>query len=152
LDGDALKEIGLNESTTVPLVITGQVSLRSALELLLDPIDLAARLGPAGLVITHKSKIDSSVLRAESKFQQACAERIEQKLTSSKYSFDFKNISLEKVAAFFEQQSTENVVLDPRGRLQGKIDPKAPITGSGKEMPLGEALEKLTSPRGLRAV
>jgi hypothetical protein len=41
LDPDSLKSLGLSESTKVPLMIAGQVSLRSALELLLDPLDLA---------------------------------------------------------------------------------------------------------------
>ena len=44
------------------------------------------------------------------------------------------------------------MVLDPKGRLQGKIDPTAPVTGSGKGVPIGKALEKLLSPLGLRAV
>jgi hypothetical protein len=57
-----------------------------------------------------------------------------------------------KVAAFFEQQSGENVVLDPKGRMQGKIDPATPVTGSGKDVPMGEALEKLVGPLGLRVV
>jgi hypothetical protein len=41
-------------------------------------------------------------------------------------------------------------VLDPRGRLEGKIDPARPITGSGKDIPLGEALQKLVDPLNLR--
>jgi hypothetical protein len=72
-------------------------------------------------------------------------------LSTREYSFDFNKATLAQVAAFFEQQSTEIVVLDPRGRLQGKIDPEAAITGSGQDVPLGEALEKLVWPLGLRA-
>ena len=43
-------------------------------------------------------------------------------------------------------------MLDPKGRMQGKIDPLAPVTGSGKDVPMGEALERLTAPLGLRVV
>ena len=59
---------------------------------------------------------------------------------------------MEKVVAFFESQSGENVVLDPKGRMQGKIDPATPVSGSGKGVPMGEALKKLMSPLGLRVV
>ena len=41
-------------------------------------------------------------------------------------------------------------MLDPRGRLQGKINPEAPITASGTEVPTGEALTQLLQPLGLR--
>ena len=127
------------------------MSLRSALELLLDPLDLAATIGPKGYMITSKPKSDSSAEPALSKMQQTCAARIERKLKESRYTYNFDKAPLAKVAAFFEAQSGENVVLDPRGRLQGKIDPDATITASGKDVPLGEALEKLVGPLGLHA-
>jgi thiol-disulfide isomerase/thioredoxin len=152
LDSDSLKSLALSESTKVPLTIAGQVSLRSALELLLDPLDLVATIGPKGYMITRKPKSDSSVEATCSKMQQTCATRIERKLKESKYSFDFDKAPLAKVAAFFEAQSTENVVLDPRGRLQGKIDPERMITGSGKDVAMGAALEKLVGPLGLHVV
>jgi thiol-disulfide isomerase/thioredoxin len=151
LDAEALNALGLSEATKVPLVLSGQVSLRSALELLLDPLNLTATIGANGYRITCKPSVDSSTEMPLSRMQQTCAARIERKLKDSKYSFDFNKATLAQVAAFFEQQSTENVVLDPRGRLQGKIDPEAAITGSGQDVPLGEALEKLVGPLGLRA-
>jgi hypothetical protein len=152
VDQAALKTLGLSETTKVPLAIAGLVSLRSAHELLLDPLDLTATIGPKGFVVTRKPKADSSVEAALSKMQQTCAARIERKLKESKYSFDFDKTPLSKVAAFFEQQTTENVVLDPRGRLQGKIDPEVTLTGTGKDVPLGVALEKLLAPLGLHVV
>jgi hypothetical protein len=151
-DNQALAALGVNESTRIPLTIAGQVSLRSALELLLDPVGLAGTIGPNGYMITAKPRSESSGEPALSKMQRTCAERIEHKLKESRYSYDFDKAPLAKVAAFFEQQSTENVVLDPRGRLQGKIDPEATISASGKDVPLGEALEKLVAPLGLHAV
>jgi thiol-disulfide isomerase/thioredoxin len=152
LDPDSMKALGLSGSTKIPLSIGGQVSLRSALELLLDSLDLIATIGPKGYLIVRKPKADSSAEFSLSNMQRTCSERIERKMKESKYSYDFDKAALAKVAAFFEDQSNENVVLDPRGRLHGKIDPEATITGSGKDVPFGEALEKLVAPLGLRVV
>jgi thiol-disulfide isomerase/thioredoxin len=152
LEPDALKSLPQGEGTRIPLTISGQVSLRSALELLLDPVDLAANIGPKGYIITRKSNSGPSAATRPSAFQAQCAARIERKLKESRFAYEFDKQPLSKVAAFFEQQSGENVVLDPKGRMQGKIDPAAPVTGSGKDVPFGEALEKLVSPLGVRVV
>jgi thiol-disulfide isomerase/thioredoxin len=150
LDPRAMEALGVTESSKIPLTLSGQVSLRSALELVLDPLNLAATIGPKGYVITRKPEPVSSSEAPLSKMQQTCAARIERKLKESKYSYQFDKATLTQVAAFFEQQSMENVVLDPRGRLQGKIDPDAPITAHGQDVPMGEALEKVVGPLGLR--
>ena len=60
LDPDALKSLPQGEETKIPLTITGQVSLRSALELLLDPVGLAVKVGPKGYIITRKPSADLS--------------------------------------------------------------------------------------------
>jgi thiol-disulfide isomerase/thioredoxin len=151
IDPEVLKKLQQGEETKIPLTIAGQVSLRSALELLLDPIDLTAKVGPKGYIIARKPSDASSTGRT-SESQARCAARIEGKLKESRYSYDFDKTPLEKVAAFFEEASGENVVLDPRGRMQGKIDPKTSVTGSGKDVLLGEALEKLAGPLDLRVV
>jgi thiol-disulfide isomerase/thioredoxin len=148
----AVSSMGVSESTAVPLVLSGRLSLRSIFALLLDPLDLAAEIGPNGYVITRRAPSDSVDLPGLTKLQQTSAVRIEKKLKASRASYDFNNTPLAKVAAFFEEQSDENVVLDPRGRLQGKIDPDRAISGSGKNVPLGEALEKLVGPLGLHVV
>ena len=87
---------------------------------------------------------------AESKVQRDCTERIEKKLKESKHSYKFDRASLAKVAAFFEQQTNENVVLDPRGRSSGKINPDTTLTASGTDVPAGEALARILEPLGLR--
>jgi thiol-disulfide isomerase/thioredoxin len=152
LDREALASLARGEETKIPLTLAGQVSLRSALDLLLDPVDLSAKFGPKGYIITRKSSSDPSAVVQPSDFQTRCAARIERKLKESKSTYQFDRQPLEKVAAFFESQSDENVVLDPKGRMRGKIDPATPVTGSGKDVPMGEALEKLLSPLGLRPV
>ncbi len=148
LDEEALASLGLSESTKIPLMVSGLLSLRSALELLLDPVVLTVKIGPKGYIFTRKLKAATSLTN----FQQTCADRIDRKLRESKYPYDFDKTPLTKVAAFFESQSRENVVLDPSGRLHGKINPEATITGTGKDVPMGEALEKLCAPLGLRVV
>jgi thiol-disulfide isomerase/thioredoxin len=152
LDKEALTSLGLSESSRIPLTFTGMISLRSMLDLVLDPLELTARIGPDGYVITRKTKTETSSEPGLSGPQEQCAARIERKLKESRYTFQFDKKPLASVAAFFEEQSGENVVLDPRGRMQGKIDPSAPVTMAGKEIPLGEALAKLAEPLGLRVV
>ncbi len=152
LDKGAVSSLGISDTTRVPLTFGGRVSLRSALELLLDPLDLTAVIAPTGYVITRKPVVDSTSNHSLTKIQETVRTRIEKALKESKSSYDFDNTPLAKVASFFEEQTNENVVLDPRGRLQGKIDPAAKITGSAKRVPLGEAFEKLLDPLGLRTV
>ncbi len=150
LDPEALRSLPLREKTKVPLTFSGRISLRSALELLLDPLDLTYKIGLKGYIITTKRPADSGSPSSLPLPQDYSAARIAGKLKDSKSSYDFDKTPLSKVAAFFERQSGENVVLDPRGRMDGKIDPAMPITGSGKGVPLGEALERLLGPLGLR--
>ncbi len=152
LDPSAAKSLVLREKTKIPLTISGRISLNSSMELLLDPLDLTYKIGLKGFVITRKRSSDSISPSALSAPQSRCAARIEGKLKTSRFSYEFDKTPLAKVAAYFEQQSGENVVLDPRGRMDGKIDPAAPITGSGKDIPLGEAIAKLVRPLGLGVV
>lgn len=151
-DREALRSLGVSEETKVPLKLGGPLSLRSALALLLDPVGLAVTIGPKGYLITRKPPVAPSAPAPPSVLQARAAERIARKLKESKVSYRFDKRSLSKFAEFFEEQSGENVVLDPKGRMQGKIDPATPVIGSGKDVPMGEALEKLLSPLGLRAV
>jgi thiol-disulfide isomerase/thioredoxin len=152
LDPEALASLPQGEETKIPLAIGGRVSLRSALELLLDPVGLTVKVGPKGYIITRKGKDDSTTAVQPNALQAGSAARIGRKLKELKFTYAFNKTPLGKVAAFFEQQSNENVVLDPKGRMRGKIDTATPVTGAGKDVPLGEALEKLLTPLGLRAV
>ena len=60
LDSEALASLPQGEETKIPLAISGQVSLRSALELLLDPVELGVKVGPKGYIIARKSSGDPS--------------------------------------------------------------------------------------------
>ena len=142
----ALAEAGIDPSTTVPLTMSGAVSLRSWLELMLDPIGLRAVPVEEGLRITTINPGDAD--RELSEPQQRCVERIEEEL-GQPVSFDFRGVTLSQVAGHFEQQTQENFVLDPAGIRDGAIDPEASVTGSATDLPLREAVEALLEPLGL---
>jgi hypothetical protein len=116
---------------------------------LLDPLGLEAVPGDEGLVIVPARQ--EAGARPLSEPQQRCAARIEGVL-AQKTSFTFKDASLEQVAAHFEAETRENFVLDPAGRRAGTIDPEAVVTGSARDTPLRQGLEKLLEPLGLIVV
>jgi AhpC/TSA family len=147
LDPRALNIAGLTPQTRVPLQIAGRLSTRSAFELAFDPYDLTVEAAPEGLTLTHRPN-GSVASRTLSKPQETCARRIEERL-AQKTSFQLGSTSLEKLAQHFEGETTENFVLDPRGRKTGTIDPKATVTVTAKDEPLGEALNRILRPLSL---
>jgi hypothetical protein len=150
LDREKLKATGVAPDVKLPYKMQGFVSLRSALNLLLDGLDVGYQQDDQGLVITAgKNGTGSSGKLSEP--QRACAERI-QKTLDRKVSFDFNKKSLAEIAQHFEQQTQENFVLEPSSRRAGLLDPNTPVTGSAKDVPLREALEKLLGPIGVRLV
>lgn len=64
-------------------------------------------------------------------------------------SFDFEEVTLSAVAAYFEAKTGEHLVLDPAGRRAREINPEATVTGSAENIPLRKALEQLLKPLGL---
>jgi hypothetical protein len=148
LDPGALQSAGVAPETKVPLTIAGIVSTRSALHLLLDAIGLDVETTDEGFKVVRRTA-GSSQSRPLSKPQETCARRIEEKL-KTRARFRFDKATLEEVARYFEQQTTENFVLDPAGRKSGAIDPKAAVSGSAEDQPLGASIELLLRPLGLR--
>lgn len=146
LDKDDLKAAGVTPNTIVPLTLSGSLSLRSWLDLLLEADGLTYEKDDKGLVIRRRTPgAPPPVLSA---MQRTCAQRID-KLLDSKIPFDFKNKSLREMTQFFENKTGENFVLSPRDRKAGTLDPKMTVTGSAKDMPLREALQKLLEPIGV---
>jgi hypothetical protein len=150
LDKEKLKEASVAPDAKVPYKMSGLVSLRSALNLLLDGLKLTYEQDDKGLVITSR-KNRSPQADKLSEPQRVCAERI-QKTLDRKVSFYFQKKSLEAIAQYFEQQAQENFVLEPAARRAGLLDPKTEVTGSAKDIPLREALEKLLGPVGVSFV
>ena len=145
----AMAKARVKFGSNVPLTITGQVSLRSWLDLILAPMDLIAVPGPGGLIVT--SPDPSKPSEPPSAPQVRCAERIGKKL-AAKTRFDFTDARLADVAMHFEQETVENFVLDPKDRLAGRLDPEMKVTGKADGVPLGEALKALLGPLGIEAV
>ena len=148
-DTPALAEAGIDPSAMVPLTMSGAVSFRSWLELLLEPIGLEAVPFEEGLRVTTIEAGDSD--RELSEPQRRCVARIEEKL-GQPVTFDFRDATLSQVAGHFETQTQENFVLDPAGIRDGAIDPEAVVTGSTENIPLREAVETLLEPLGLEIV
>jgi hypothetical protein len=149
-EDSALKAAGVSTDTTIPFTMTGSVSLRSWLDLMLGPFDLTFRLDDKGLVIVHR-KGGPDRVGEPSEPQRYCAKRIEGRL-DQKVSFDFRGKTLAEVAKFFEELTTENFVLDPVARRAGRLDPKTTVTSAGKDVALRDGLRRLLEPLGLRAV
>jgi len=145
LDEAAMKTAGIAPDAATNLTISASLSLRSWLELLLDPLGLEAVPGKEGLVIAPTKP---GKARELSEPQKRCAARIGEVLRQ-KVSFHFKDATLAQVAAHFEGKTQETFVLDPAGRRAGVIDPDASVTGSANDVPLGQALEELLKPLGL---
>jgi len=146
LDEDALRTAGVKSDDSGMLTLSGSISLRSWLELLLDPLGMEAVPGDEGLVIVPAKRGDTP--REQSESQKRCAARIEEVL-DQKVSFEFKDATLAQVAGHFEDKTQENFILDPAGRRAGAIDPEAIVTGSAKDVPLRQALVDLLKPLGL---
>jgi AhpC/TSA family len=149
LDLEALKTVAIAPDAKIPYKMAGLVTLRSGLNLVLAGLDLGFERDERGLVITRKQKASRS--EELSQPQQFCVKRIEEVL-ARKTTYDFQMQTLDEVAKHFEGQTRENFVLDPAARRVGALEPKAIVTGSGKDIPLQEGLKKLLDPLGLKAV
>jgi thiol-disulfide isomerase/thioredoxin len=141
----ALTTAGIATDPTTHLTISASLSLRSWLDLLLDPVGMKAVPGADGLTIVPARSNQTHEL---SEPQKRCAARINEVLQQP-VSFEFKDATLTQVAAHFEGKTQENFVLDPNGRQTGAIDPDGLVTGSAKNVPLRQGLERLLRPLGL---
>ena len=149
LDPDGLKAAGVAADAEVPMTLGAVLTLRSALDLALDPFGLAVEVGEDALVITGRKP--GGDRPAPSAAQRLAAERIEQVL-GQKHAFDFRAKPLSEVVATFEGLTRESFVLDPTARKAGAIDPAATVTGTDEGQPLGAALARLLKPLGMSYV
>jgi thiol-disulfide isomerase/thioredoxin len=147
-DETAMKRAGVAADAATHLTISGSLSLRSWLDLLLDHLGLEAVAGDKGVTIAPAKPGHARTL---SEPQKQCAARIGEVLRH-KVSFDFKNATLAQVAAHFEGKTQESFVLDPAGKKAGVIHPDVSITGSAKDVPLQEGLKQLLKPLDLDIV
>jgi hypothetical protein len=147
LDAENLKAVGITPDTQVPLTMTGALSLRSWLALLLEANGLTYEQDDKGLVI--RSGEPGLALAQLSAVQRASAKRIEKSL-DQKVSFDFKDKPLSEVVRFLDSRiNEESIILSPRDRKAGRLDPKTLVSGSAKDVSFREALKKLLDPIGV---
>jgi hypothetical protein len=141
---------GIDLKAEVPLTMAGRLSLRSWLELALEPMGLVAVSGETGLIVKKASpgyRRDST----PSDTQREAASRITTKL-ESKTRFAFDKKTLAEVAQHFETEIEENFVIDPSDRLAGRLDFKTEVSGKAEDLPLKDALKSLLEPMGIEAV
>jgi hypothetical protein len=148
LDRDSLKSTGIAAGAKLPLEMTASITLRSVLNLLLETDGLTYEQDDKGLVIRALKPGESPPERL-TKPQRDAIKRIEKAL-DQKVSFDFKDKTLAEAARYFDDHTDETFVLDPRDRKAGQLDPKTAVSGSAKDVPLREALQKLLEPIGVR--
>lgn len=146
-DHESLKAAGVAPESPLPLDMTTSITLRSALNLILEAFNLTYKQDDEGLVI--KSRESAEQPERLSERQIVALKRLEKAL-DEKVGFDFKERPLEEIVSFFQSHVPhETVILSPRDRKAGTLDPKMLVTGSAKDVPLREALTKLLGPLGV---
>jgi hypothetical protein len=147
LDLESLKAAGVAPDAILPLDMVASITLRSALNLILEAYNLTYIQDDEGLLI--KARESGGRPERLSERQRAAVKRLEKAL-EEKVRFDFENKPLAEVAAFFQSHVPhETVILSPRDRKAGLLDPKTTVTGSAKDVPLREALKNLLEPLGV---
>jgi peroxiredoxin len=145
LDKEKLAAEGIAENTKMTIKLdNASVTLRSALNLVLDGMELGYTQDARGLVIApRKIRKPESVKLSE--HQRAAVKRLEHVL-DKKINFHIANRPVSFVARYFFTSTREHFVLDPGDRRAGLLDPTRSVTGSGEDLPLREALEQLLTP------
>ena len=133
--------------TLVPLTIAGSLSLRSWLDLLLEADKLTFEQDDKGLVIRRR-KPGAAPPELSAMQRPLPATHREDARSENQFRFQGQTV-VAKSARFFESKTEENFVLSPRDRKAGLLDPKMTVTGSAKDVPLREALNKLLDPLGV---
>ncbi|RJP36154.1 MAG: TlpA family protein disulfide reductase [Phycisphaerales bacterium] len=150
LDAEALTKAGIQPNDTVPLTLSGRLSLRSWLNVVLDAHKLTFNMASDGVVIAPRPAGQGSPPQ-DSPAQRASIERIEARLREAT-TFDFKDKPLAAVATYFENETGENFILEPAARKAGRLDPNRKVFGSADNKPLGAALKELLGLAGLTYV
>lgn len=147
LDQKSLKAAGVATDALLPLEMTTSISLRSTLNLILEAYNVTYNQDEKGLVITARQ---SGAAPARLSDRQRAAVKRMEKALDQKVSFNFKSKPLAEVTRFLDSHiQDETVILSPRDRQAGLLDPKMPISGTAKDMPFREALKKLLGPLGI---
>lgn len=139
------ERLHLKPDTRVPLQLAGTLTLAAWLDLVLEPLGLTYEPDERGLLIVPRRPGQD---RKESEFQRAIAKRLEQVL-DKKVTFEFSKKSLQSVVEHFQGETDESFLLDPSARRSGRLNPETVVSGSGRGVPLRDALHQLLDPAGL---
>lgn len=116
------------------------ISLRSALNLLLDPFQLDYRVTERGEILIFPGEKNAREQRPISKVQTAVAERNRQLMEKKLVTLEFVDTPFKDVIAFLADQIEVPMVLDMEAFDALKIQPDQPVTINLKDMPLHRAL------------
>ena len=144
-DEPALKAKQIDLEKTIPLTLSGHMSLRSWLNLALAADGLTYRPDGKGVLITAGPRNE------DSPSQRACAARLRE-LLDQPLEFDFRDKPLAQVIQYLENKTGETFVLDPAARRTGALDPAATVTGAHHHKPLRESLTTLLKPLQLSPI
>jgi hypothetical protein len=134
---------------SIPLTLTARLTHRSWLELFLSPFGLTYEIRDDELIVTARKS--GSAPAVASTRQREAAQRLEGALTKKRI-FDFRDTSLADAVKTLADRAGEPFAIDPVARRSGLIDPEATVTGSDQDRSLGEALNQILKPLGMRLV
>jgi hypothetical protein len=150
LDRSELNAVGLTQDVEVPLKVDGRHTLRSWLNLALDPFRLTYVVDGDGLRIVRRSTDNSRLSQRSARQEEEntlIAEALKKKIT-----LEFHGESLKQFVSILEAKTDETFCLDAAARLAGTIRPEAKVNGSVVAEPLASALTRLLAPLGMSYV
>jgi thiol-disulfide isomerase/thioredoxin len=150
LDRNELKAAGLEEAVRVPLKVGGRLTLRSWLNLTLDPLGLTYVADGDGLRIVRRSP--GNVRLSQPSPRQEAENALVSAALKKKVTLEFHGESLKQVVAMLDATTDETFLLDPSARLSHAITPDRSIHGSVVDEPLSSALNRLLTPLGMTYV
>jgi hypothetical protein len=144
-DKGKLEAEGQTTDMIMPIKLdNGFLSLRSALNLLLDGMELTYEQDNKGIIVRPR-KIAGQGPKQISETQQASAKRIE-KMLNERVTFNFPEMPLGSLTVYFRGIKQENFILEPADRRAHLLNIYTKISGSAKDARLGEALTELLRP------
>ena len=147
LDADALQAAGIGPETEVPLRVGGTLTLRTWLNLAIDPFGLTYVADGNAIRVVRRTA-ENAGLALPSTRQKAENALVTEAL-QKKVTFEFKEASLKQVIATLESLTGETFLVDPTCRVAGTLDPDKAISGSADDESLSSALPRMLSPMGL---
>jgi len=125
------------------------LTLRSALNLMLDDLDLDYCVTDRGEILIFAADKKFPPQRPVSCAQAAAAERLRQVLEKKIVSLEFVDTPLKDVVAFLADEIDVTMVLDLQALDALRLEPDAPVTKNLQKMPLRRALTAFLYPYDL---